>query len=48
MKTYRIEFAQGAISTLVLLLGVTSLCFTLILAPWGIAILPTLYRIVEE
>jgi hypothetical protein len=48
MKTYRIEFVDGLFSSLVMLLFITVLSLTIVGLPIAIAMLPTLYRIVEE
>ena len=46
MKRYRIEFADGAVAFCNILL-ITILCLTIIGLPLGIAMLPTIYQIVE-
>ncbi len=48
MKTYRVEFAVGPFTLLGNLFLILVLCLTGIGAPLGIAMFPTLYRIVEE
>ena len=44
MKTYRIEYVGGTFG----ILAVFFCCFTVALIPLGIALFPTMYRIVEE
>jgi hypothetical protein len=48
MKTYRIVFEGGFFSTLFGLILFTFMCFSVIGLPLAIAILPTMYRIVED
>ncbi len=47
MKSYRVEFS-GGFSTLAYLLVITVLCLTVVGLPLGIALFPTLYRLIEE
>lgn len=48
MKIYRIEFAGGNISFVVSLIVITIGCLTIIGIPAVIALLPTMYQIVED
>ncbi len=46
MKTYRIQFADA--QPFLTILVITILSFTIIGIPYAIALLPTLYKIVEK
>jgi hypothetical protein len=48
MKTYQIQFADGPFSTMLTLFFLTLLCLSVIGLPFGIAVLPTLYKVVER
>ena len=48
MKTYRIELAGGLFASIVILIVIPLLCFTVIGLPIALAILPTMYQIVED
>lgn len=48
MKRYRIELVDGPIGAASKFIILTILCFSLIGLPLAVALLPTLYRVVEE